>query len=273
MMKLGIFAKTFKSGSVEALFAGIRRHGIHHIHYNMACSGLSELPLHIPPDKIEEINRQARKHQLEVVGLSATFNMIDRDPTVRREGLKSLKALAPVAKAIGTNFISLCTGSRGPDKWQWHPDNATSEAWTDLVQTMEEAIEIAGQHDVLLGVEPETGNVVRDASLARKLMDEMASERIRIILDAANLFEQANNQQEINDLITESLDLLHDRIQVAHAKDRSLEGTVQPAGKGAVDFPFFINQLRKINFQGPLVLHGLEEKDVADSLSLLQKIV
>lgn len=272
-MNLGIFAKTFKSGSVDQIFGKIQQHGIRCVHYNMVCSGLSELPLYISPDIIDEINRQASEHQLELAGLSATFNMIDPDPKIRLEGLRSLKALAPAAKAIGTDFISLCTGSKGPDKWQWHPDNATPGAWSELLQTMEKAVEIAEQGEVFLGVEPELGNVVRNAKLAQKLLNEMATDRLRIILDPANLFEQADHPQEINDLISESLDLLGDHIRVTHAKDRSLDGTVQPAGKGAVDFQFFISQLRRINFDGPLLIHGIDEADVAPTASFLRNII
>lgn len=273
MMKLGIFAKTFKSSSIDQLFDRIQQHKFCIIHYNMACSGLSELPLEIPIEKIDEIIIHLSKYQLEVAGLSATFNMIDRDPSVRESGLKSLEAIAPVARAIGTNFISLCTGSRGTDKWKWHAENAAPGAWTDLLQTMEQAVKIAELHDIFLGVEPEIGNVVRNAKLAQKLLNEMATDRLRIILDPANLFEQADHPQEINDLISESLDLLGDHIRVAHAKDRSLDGTVQPAGKGAVDFQFFISQLRRINFDGPLLIHGIDEADVAPTASFLRNII
>ena len=272
-MKLGIFAKTFKSDSVEALFGNIQQHGIACVHYNMVCSGLSELPHHVPRHIINEINQQARKHQLELVGLSATFNMIDPDPMVRLDGLRSLKTISRTAKAIGTDFISLCTGSKGPDKWEWHPDNNTAGAWTDLVQTMQEAIKIAEEYNIILGIEPETGNIVRNAPLARKLLNEMASDRLGIILDPANLFEQVKNPKAINRLILESLDILQDRIKVVHAKDRSINGAIQPAGKGDVDFPFFIEQLQAINFDGPLVLHGLDKEDVGSSVSFLRNLI
>jgi len=272
-MKLGIFAKTFKFGNIDGIFAKIRQHGLGYIHYNMACSGLPELPLQVPADKIDEIKAHAGWYQLEVVGLSATFNMIDRDPSVRTAGLKSLQALAPVARDIGTNFISLCTGSKGPDKWEWHPDNATPTAWNELLQTMEQAVRIAEQYQILLGVEPEMGNVVRNPGLARRLLDEMASDRLRIILDPANLFERAKNRQQIKDLVREAVDLLYDDIEIAHAKDRSIDGTIQPAGKGDVDFPFLIKELARINFHGPLIVHGLDEAEVGSTVSFLRNLV
>ncbi|WP_366512989.1 TIM barrel protein, partial [Mesorhizobium sp.] len=52
---------------------------------------------------------------------------------------------------------------------------------------LEEALELAEKHDIRLGVEPEPGNVVANAVLARRILDEVKSPRLGIILDAANL--------------------------------------------------------------------------------------
>ena len=273
-MKLGIFAKTFTSaGNLEALFNQIKEHGINHVHFNMICSGLGELPLEIPDEVANNVSSLASDKGLDIVGLSATFNMIHPDVEIRKEGLRSLEVLASSCNKLGTNFLSLCTGSKDENnKWKWHPDNDTAEAWQDLLHTMEKALEIAEKHKVILGVEPEAANVVKNALKARKLLNELKSDRIKIILDPANLFETAKNSQQIRDLITEALDLLHDDIVVVHAKDRTLNGHFKAAGQGDVDFEFFVQQLRGINFSGPLVMHGLGEHEVKPSVEFLKSI-
>ena len=53
---------------------------------------------------------------------------------------------------------------------------------------MREALQIADEHRVTLGVEPEVSNVVDSARKARRLLDEMQSPRLKIIMDVANLF-------------------------------------------------------------------------------------
>ncbi|MDX2303180.1 MAG: sugar phosphate isomerase/epimerase [Microscillaceae bacterium] len=273
-MKLGIFAKTFPIKPVEALFAEIQKHQIAQVHYNMACSGLSELPLEVPEPITEEVKAAAQKHQIEIVGISATFNMIHPDPQIRKEGLKSLESLAAACVMLGTDSLSLCTGSRDTqDKWKWHPDNAQPEAWQDLIATMEKALLIAEKYHVILGVEPEAGNVVRNAQIARRLLNEMQSKHIKIILDPANLFEKATHKDEINQLIAEAFELLHEDIAVAHAKDRTLDGQFRAAGKGDIDFGFFIKQLEQINFQGTLQMHGLEAGEVSSSLEYLKEMI
>ena len=271
-MKLGIFAKTFTTAdNLEALFNRIKGHGIDHVHYNMVCSGLPELPLEISHEVTSNVSRLASDKELDIIGLSATFNMVHPDEEIRKEGLRSLEVLASSCNDLGTNFLSLCTGSKdSQNKWKWHPDNDTAAAWRDLLHTMEKALEIAEEHRVILGVEPEAANVVNNALKVRKLLDELNSDRIKIILDPANLFETANSRQQIRDLIDEAIDLLHEEIVVAHAKDRTLNGQFKAAGQGDVDFEFFVQQLREINFRGPLVMHGLDEHEVKPTVEFLK---
>ena len=272
-MKVGIFAKTYRADSVEGLFQKIRQHGMDQVHFNTSCMGLPPLPLAVPPPALlQQIKASAKANQLQLIGLSATFNMIHPEPEIQQYGLQSLEALAQIAQAIGIDFLSLCTGSRDPtDKWKWHPDNAQPDAWQDLLSNIEQAISIAEKYQLYLGIEPEMGNVVRNASLARRLLDEIQSDRLRVILDPANLFEQASHPQEIRDLIAEAIDLLYDNISIAHAKDRSLTGEIRAAGKGDVDFGFFMDQLRAIRFSGPLIMHALAEEEVEEAYAFLSK--
>ena len=272
MIKLGIFAKTFKISSSEELFSTIKSHQLEVAHYNMACVGLNSLPTkEVPADTLKAIYTSAQKNQLEIIGLSATFNMIHPNPQVRANGLKSLEILAQACTGLGTNFLSLCTGSRDQkNKWKWHPDNAQPEAWTDLLNTMQKALEIAEKYNLILGVEPETANVVQSPQKARQLLDEMQSKHLKIILDPANLFETVKSTDEINQHIAKAIELLADDIAIAHAKDRTLDGVFKAAGKGDIDFEFFIQQLKSIGFDGPLVLHGLEESEVGGARDYLR---
>jgi sugar phosphate isomerase/epimerase len=121
---------------------------------------------------------------------------------------------------------------------------------------METAVAIADRHDVLLGVEPELANVVSSAPLARRLIDEVGSPRVVVVLDPANLFEVAD-AAERRRLVDEAVDLLADRIAMAHAKDRTADGGFATAGRGVVDFPHYLARLRAAGFDGPLVTHGL----------------
>ena len=111
--------------------------------------------------------------------------------------------------------------------------------------------------------------VIDSAAAARRLIDAMASPRIKIVFDAANLFEVASADTR-RDIVARGLDLLADRVALAHAKDRNADGSFATAGKGILDYPHYLAALRRNGFDGPLVTHGLsaaETPGVAEFLN------
>jgi sugar phosphate isomerase/epimerase len=256
-MRLGIFAKTFPGSDPETVLAGVANAGFGLAQYNLACSGLDPLPGAIPEEVTTAIRAASAAAGVGIAAVSGTVNMIHPDPEVRRDGLRRLAVLITAAPAMGTRLVTLCTGTRDPaDPWKFHPDNATPEAWRDLVASMETAIAAADANGVDLGIEPELANVVSSAEAARRLIDEMQSPRLRIVLDAANLFETASLAEQ-RDIVARAVDLLADRIVMAHAKDRAVNGDFVAAGQGVLDYRHYLAALRRAGFDGALVAHGL----------------
>ncbi len=215
------------------------------------------MPDAIDDSVLDEVRRAAAASGVTLNALSATYNMIHPDKVERIKGLARLAVVAKAAHDLGIPTITLCTGSRdATDQWRHHPDNSSADAWRDLVVSMHIAIDIAEHFKVNLGIEPELANVVSGAEQAKRLIDECKSPRLKIVLDAANLFEteSLNDQRRI---ISTAVDLLGPHIIMAHAKDRKADGTFVAAGKGVLDYPHFIRVLKNSGFDGPLVTHGL----------------
>lgn len=256
-MQLGIFAKTFPGADPDTVLAAVANAGFGVAQYNMACSGLDPLPDAIPVDVTTAIRAASAASGVAIAAISGTFNMIHPDPTVRANGLRRLGVLIEAAPTMGTRLVTLCTGTRDPgDMWRAHPGNAAPEAWRDLVASMATALAAAEANKVDLGIEPELANVVSSADAARRLIDEMQSPRLRIVLDAANLFETAPLAEQ-RDIVSRAVDLLADRIVMAHAKDRAANGAFVAAGHGVLDYGHYLASLRRAGFDGPLVTHGL----------------
>ena len=267
-MQIGIFAKTFPGRDPATVLAASHTAGFDGVQYNMACSGLDPMPTAISPATTAAVAQAARASTQQIFAVSGTWNMIHPDPAVRAAGQQGLTVLAANAAALGTRLITLCTGTRDPaDQWRHHPDNSTPEAWADLLAAFEATLQIADRHDLLLGVEPELANVVNSATAARRLIDDLQSPRIRIILDPANLFEV---NPDPSDLIARAVDLLADRLIMAHAKDRTPDGSFATAGTGVIDFPHFIQSLKSAGFTGPLVTHGLSATEAPATAALLR---
>jgi sugar phosphate isomerase/epimerase len=257
MMRLGIFAKTFPGADAETVLKAVGAAGFDCTQFNMACIGLPSMPDDIPSQAIADISRARARSGVDVIALSGTYNMIHPDRAVRATGLARLGVMLRAASQLDVGLVTLCTGTRDPqDQWRGHRDNATPEAWSDLLIEMNKAVELAEAAGVDLGIEPEQANVVASAADAKRLIAATGSQRIRIVLDPANLFEKAE-RSAARALVAAAIDLFADRIAMAHAKDRSPDGDFAAAGAGVVDFPDFVGRLRAAGFDGPLVAHGL----------------
>ena len=256
-MQLGIFAKTFETTGAGATLRAAAKAGYATVQFNLACLGLPSMPDAIAPADAASVGAASQVSGVGIAAVSGTFNMIHPDPAVRRTGLRRLEVLAAACPAMSTRLITLCTGTRDPDdQWRGHPDNGSADAWRDLVEEMVAAVEIADRHDVILGVEPELANVVSSADSARRLIDEIGSPRVRIVLDPANLLE-TGSARERRAVVDRAVESLSPEIVMAHAKDRRADGSFTTAGCGVIDFRHFIASLQASGFEGPLVAHGL----------------
>lgn len=270
-MKLGIFAKTFAGIDPGTVLSAVVAAGFSATQYNLACSGLSPMPDSIPEDTARAVSDAAAAAGVEIAAVSGTFNMIHPDPAVRTTGLARLAVLAAAAAGLSTRLLTLCTGTRDPqDQWRAHPDNDTPEAWRDLLAAMEAAVRIADEYDVELGIEPELANVVNSAAKARRLLDEIGSPRLRIVLDPANLFETATFAEQ-REVVSAAIDLLAGHIVMGHAKDRTPTGAFTTAGKGVLDYPHYLSCLKQAGFDGAIVTHGLAAAEARGVATFLRQ--
>jgi sugar phosphate isomerase/epimerase len=269
-MRLGIFARTFARPTLEATLDAVVAHGLDTVQFNPVLLGGPSLPERLDPGDIRRVARAHAERGLEIAAISGTYNMAHPDPARRAQGARRLRALIEAAPRLGTRAVTLCTGTRHPqDMWRGHPDNASAEAWEDMLESVGAAVEAAEAARVTVLVEPEPGNVVGDARAARTLLDRLRSPALRIVIDAANLLppERLPDQRRV---LEEAFGLLAGDIAAAHAKDVRPDGEVVAAGRGCVDYTAYLELLDAAGFAGPLILHGLAEDEVASSLGFLR---
>jgi sugar phosphate isomerase/epimerase len=272
-MQIGIFAKTFTRPTLEGVLDAVVAHGLYDVQFNMACAGLPSMPDAIEDSTAEAIHAALAARSMRMAALSGTFNMIHPDPQQRQTGLRRLAVLAAACSQLGTQIMTLCTGSRDPDNmWRWHPDNDSPEAWRDLTESVRAALQITEPYGVTLGVEPEVTNVVHIARKARQLLNEMQSPRLKIIMDGSNLFHKGELPR-MRAILDEAFELLGADIVLAHAKDLNRDGEAgqEAAGTGMLDYDHYLGLLHAAHYDGPLILHSLREDQVAASVAFLRQ--
>ena len=273
MMQLGIHIGTFPRPTLEEALDAVSSHGLDCVHFNFKSVGGKSMPEEIDEALSARIRQEITARGLVMGTVSGTFNMIHPDARRRREGLKRLGVLASAAVGLGTSVITLCTGTRDPDDmWRRHPDNDTPQAWRDLVESLTRAVQIAEAADVTLGIEPEVSNVVDSASKARRLLDEIGSPRLKIVMDGANLFH-AGELPQMREVLDGAFELLGSEIVLAHAKDLDRDGQAGhvAAGLGQLDYDHYLRLLKGVGFNGPLILHSLAEDQVSGCVKFLRE--
>lgn len=270
---IGILTNTFQQPSLEGVLDAVVSHGIQHVQFDLNCAGLPSLPDEIDVKTANAIADALAQHNMSMSAINGTFNMIHPDVQVREAGLRQLDVLAGACKHLGTNVITLCTGTRNTESmWRRHPDNDMPDAWRDLVTSMQRAAAIAERHEVMMAFEPEVNNTVDSAQKARALLDAVGSPRIKVVMDGANIFHNGE-LPKMPDILKEAFDLLGKDIALAHAKDLDHDGDAGhlPAGYGKLDYPLYLSLIKQSGYAGPIILHGLSEAQIDGCAAFLQK--
>ena len=272
-MVSAIFSRTYPMKNIAEVLDAVAADGYEAIQANLSSAGLASLPEILPAGIAADFASEAKTRGIQIVALSGTYNMAHPDAAVRRASRLGFAKVVRAAREMGAPIVTLCTGSRNTqDMWKHHPDNTTEAAWSDLRAELEFALELAEAADIALAIEPEIGNVIRDPKAAVMIVNEMASDRLGIILDAANLLspETLSTQQAV---IDEATGLLGGSIVLAHAKDMDAAGQVVAPGEGAVDLVAFAKALRAVGYDGALVAHGFEADKTAAAAKALKRII
>ncbi|MCY4402778.1 MAG: sugar phosphate isomerase/epimerase [Candidatus Poribacteria bacterium] len=261
-MHVGLMEGTIRRETLGETLDAVVTQGIYNLQYHISQGTSSTI-----------IRKELDARNMKISALSGTYNMVDPDIQKRRDGLRMLRYVAEQCEKIGTDVVTLCTGSRDPHSmWRAHPDNNSSSAWIDLIDSMENALEIAEEYRVTLAFEPEVSNVVDSAQKARRLLDEMNSPYLKVVMDGANIFHKGE-LPKMREMLDEAFDLLGDDIALAHAKDLDRDGHAGnlAAGTGLLDYDQYIGLLKESGYDGAVVLHGLTEDQVPFCTNFLQE--
>ncbi len=267
-----LVATTYRTGSLEERLDAVKADGLAHVQLGLACLGLPDVVEALPAGLPERFGRAAAERGLTIVSVQGTFNMGHPDAEHRRAGLRGLRLLAESCEAMGTSVIHICTGTRNTESmWRRHPENGTPEAWRDMAACVREAAAIARDARVVLSFEPEVNNIVDSARKARRLLDETGSAHLKVTMDPANLFH-AGQLPRMKEVLEEAFALVGRDLAQAHAKDLDRDGDAghKAAGEGLLDYDLYLRLLRKYEFKGPLLLHGLSRAQVAGCVGFLR---
>ncbi len=187
--------------------------------------------------------------EISVLGCYVDIGLMDKNSRLAEvdkfiKGISHAKTLG--AKVIGTETSHCPLNS----------DNREIQ-YQGLKDSVLRMIEEAEKLDVNVAIEPVAVHTLNSPELTKRLIDDVNSDKLNIILDAVNLFTLDNiaNQKQI---VTDCFELFGDKIKVLHIKDVSLIGNDdikkinvvngsykwEHIGSGIVDYKHIVNYVK-----------------------------
>ena len=283
-MKTGILTTEFAPRGAAELFSKVSSLGFETVQFafesvaesSFTPDGKIEIPPSISPGLAVKIAAAAADNSVSISACSGTFNMAHPDQGIRAEGLRRLNGLATAAKELGTGIITLCSGTRNSAHlWSYHNDNGAEETWSDMIETMLRAAEIADYHGIVLAVETEFNNVIDTPEKARRMLDTVNSPRLGMIMDCANLFHPGDARKDnAARVMKKAFSFIGGSVVLAHGKDITESDGIKfcPTGEGIIDYRLFISLLDQYQFKGDMILHGIyNEAKLKNGLAVINK--
>jgi len=272
-VKLGIFSKVYLEDDFGTALHKIKAQGMVTIQFNFANVGLTGLPEEINEETISEIRAATINSGVDIAVISGTFNTLELHEDKKNENLKGFRQVVEAAKALNVPYVSISTGSfNQEDFWSPHPDNHTEQAWELLQQTLGAMLDFAAAHEITVIFEPEQANVVSTAEDALRLLNYFNTPYLKVLYDAANIVTPSDANDKIGK-IKKTLFQLKDYIALAHCKDCMVTAekvAFAAVGKGNLPLKEYIQELSKY-YDGPVILHGLDEEEVPYALNFLKE--
>ena len=170
----------------------------------------------------------------------------DRDPAKLEAAKEKFAAYLRASVRLG----ALCVGT---ETTHFTFDESEREsAYARLLDFTRAAVAVAEECGATVGIEPVAYHTLATPELTRRLLDDVPSAHLRVILDTANLIPPGESRPEAqHDLLARSLSLFGDRICALHVKDGVWNSENQwenrPLGEGIMDWPVLLPRLRACN--------------------------
>ena len=152
-----------------------------------------------------------------------------------------------------------CVGTETPPASGPEGEKCHTEGYYQLfLNRIKPLVRTAEELGVTLAVEPVCSHIIHDAAAAERMLDELKSDHVRIILDAVNLIDSAHTE-EASALVEDAVQRLGDRVSVLHMKDfipqrDAARPKAVPCGQGEMRYGALLSLARKMNL--PMTLEN-----------------
>ena len=244
-MKIGVRAHDFgRFNNISKQAEAIKAAGFDCVQYApaKAIEGLKHFD-EITPEILHEIKTAFTLHGLEITVLGCYIEPSLGDDAERLNNVRIFKDNLSHAKYLGVPIVGTETTNLSI-----HATPAEREtAYTRLKDSVSRMAEKAEIENVQIGIEPVASHTLNTPALTRRLLDEVGSDKLRVIFDPVNLVLPHTIQDQDN-IFAEMIELLGNKIAAMHIKDTAIENgkkAWRKIGEGVINYKPIFDWLKK----------------------------
>ncbi len=196
-------------------------------------------------ERSKQIVETYRKHGVAVTAIGVFTNLLEPDDNELEQNLAYFERHMQIASINNVPYVSsecgFIPGRRGVQAETYE------SAFRRLVDSVKWLADRAARYHVHIALEPCVLDVVPSAKRMADFLDQVGSNRVRVLLDPANLI--ANSSEE------DMFRYLAPRIAYFHGKDRKVNDTYgRVIGDGDVNWPLFLQLYHQYTEDVPFIL-------------------
>ena len=265
-MRLGVaFWEGVTPGDVDGTIARLNQIGVKGLGHLSVVEGWDEGML----QRFRRGMETAGCFVSEVTMYASGWMLAQSDNVLRQEALDELTRVMHHAVTLNAHCVGISTiaGQPGQDD-PWSPD-----VWRRLVDGAGMAATEAERVGMDLAFHPVNCGPLDTPEQLRRLLDDVASPRVKVILDPVNMTTQ-RNVFSITDLLNQMFDLLGAETVAAHAKDvyfddRHLITKIDevPLGTGKMDYETYLRRFAELDDSAVFCIEHFRDVGVSGTVA------
>ncbi len=271
-MQFGIRLHDAINAPLEERLAAVKEQGFEccHLALSKVISENSVADSALTPGYAMYLRRLFDKYGLDVAVLGCYLNLANPDENQLKAIQNKYLANIRFAAHLGAGVVGTETGAPNVE-YKFEEACWSEEALELFIKNLRPVVKYAEQMGVLIAIEPVVRHIVCNPVRARRVLDEINSPNLRIILDPVNLLEIYNYEKQ-DEILDEAVELLGKDVAVLHVKDFAIrDGKLVsvPVGQGQCHWERVIPYMKK---EKPFMHATLEDTKPDNAVAALRYI-
>ncbi len=271
-MQLGIRLHDTKKLPFEERIADVRELGFSCGHLALAkvIDEFSTKDEALTPGLAMYMKNVFAKNHVDIAVLGCYLNLANPNEEQLKKIVHRYMAHVRFASWLGCGVVGTETGCPN-ETYSFVPECHGEEALQLFIRNLRPVVDYAEKMGVCMAIEPVAKHIVSTPARARRVLDEIGSPNLQIILDPVNLLADFN-YRNAGAIIDEAIELLGDDVAVVHIKDYKVEDgklMSRAAGFGEMDYTSLLKWMKE---KKPFIQATLEDTNPGNNIQAKEYI-